>query len=139
MMNELSSTRRNTDGRRAGACASAFEDAIIAERGLFMEANNNMNVPYIVYEAMLEKEDRQQRRMVVIIILLIVLLVASNLVWVYEWNQYDYIETETETETESIELDADDGGNANYIGRDGSITNGSSEGDQNQDQDEDKE
>lgn len=91
-----------------------------------MEANKNKNVPYIVYEAMLEKEDRQQRRMVIIIILLIVLLVASNLIWVYEWTQYDYVETETETET--IELDADDGGNANYIGRDGEIVNGRSEG-----------
>jgi len=83
------------------------------------------NVPYIVYEAMLEKEDRQQRRLVAIIILLIVLLVASNSLWVYEWNQYDY--TDTETTTEEIELDADDGGTANYIGRDGEIINGSGE------------
>lgn len=125
----------NNLGRRAGACASALDNAIIAERGYLMEANNNMNVPYIVYEAMLEKEDRQQRRMVVIIILLIVLLVASNLVWVYFWNQYDYVETETSTE--EIELDADDGGNANYIGRDGLISNGSSEGNEDHNQNED--
>lgn len=95
-----------------------------------MEANKNKNVPYIVYEAMLEKEDRQQRRMVIIIILLIVLLVASNIIWIYEWNQYDYVDTETE----SIDLDADDGGNANYIGGSGEIVNGSDKS--NEDKDE---
>ena len=100
-------------------------------RGLHME-NKNMNVPYIVYEAMLEKEDRQQRRMVIIIILLIILLVISNLVWVYEWNQFDYVDEN------SVEVEADDGGNANYIGRDGDITNGESEGDKAQESSETK-
>lgn len=86
------------------------------------EEQNRMNIPYIVYEAMLDREDRQQRRMVTIIILLILLLVASNLVWVYEWNQYDYVDSE------SVELEADDGGNANYIGNNGEIYNGEGEG-----------
>lgn len=94
--------------------------------------SKNRNVPYIVYESMLEKEDRQQRRLVAIIILLVVLLVASNALWVYEWNQYDY----ADTTTEEIELDADDGGNANYIGRDGEIINGS--GESTQDNNENK-
>lgn len=96
---------------------------------------DNMNIPYIAYEAMLEKEDRQQRRMVAIIILLVVLLVLSNALWVYEWNQYDYVDTETE-ET-SVELDAE-GGNANYIGRNGKIINGSSESDEEENTNEDK-
>lgn len=95
-----------------------------------MEANNNMNVPYIVYEAMLEKEDRQQRRMVIIIILLIVLLVASNVIWIYYWNQYDYVETETQ----QIDIDGGDGGNANYIGGNGEIVNGSDKSDEDQDE-----
>ena len=91
------------------------------------EEQNSMSIPYIVFESMLDRGDRQQKRMVAIIILLIVLLVASNLVWVYEWNQYDYVDSE------SIELDADDGGNANYIGRDGEIYNGEGQGDKNED------
>lgn len=95
-----------------------------------MEANKNKNVPYIVYEAMLEKEDRQQRRMVIIIILLIVLLVVSNIIWIYEWNQYDYVDTETE----SVDLDADDGGNANCIGGSGEIVNGSDKSDKDKDE-----
>lgn len=89
-----------------------------------MEAKNK-NIPYIVYEAMLEKEDRQQRRMVVIIILLITLLVASNTFWVYEWNQYDYVDEEMT----DIDVKADDGGTANYIGRNGDITNGENKSD----------
>ena len=105
-----------------------IEDDKIGKRGGNMEAKNK-NVPYIVYESMLEKEDRQQRRMVIIIILLIVLLVASNSLWVYEWTRYDYVDEETE----SVELDAEDGGNANYIGRNGRIVNGTSESDQDED------
>jgi hypothetical protein len=87
------------------------------------EKTTPKSVPFIVYESMLEKEDRQQRRMVIIIILLILLLVASNALWLYEWNQYDYIETDTE-----IEVDSEGGGSANYIGRNGDITNGQSNG-----------
>ena len=77
---------------------------------------NGMNVPYIAYESMLAKEERQQRRLVIIIIILIVLLVASNIVWIVAWNQYDYVDDYTE-------IDAGYG-NANYIGDDGDINNG---------------
>ena len=90
---------------------------------------NPKSVPFVVYESMLEKEDRQQRRLVAIIILLIALLVASNALWIYEWNQYDYIDEDTE-----IEVNSDGGGSANYIGRNGDITNGQSNG-ENEDMD----
>lgn len=46
-----------------------------------MEAKNR-NIPFIAYEAMLEREDRQQRRMIAIIAIVIGLLVASNGFWV---------------------------------------------------------
>lgn len=48
-----------------------------------------------------------------IILILLILLFASNMLWLYEWTQYDYVTVSTEG-----------GGNANYIGRDGDITNG---------------
>ena len=85
---------------------------------------NPKSVPFVVYESMLEKEDRQQRRLVIIILLLIVLLIGSNCLWIYEWNQYDYVEDTTE-----IEVDSEGDGIANYIGRNGDITNGESESD----------
>lgn len=77
------------------------------------------NVPFLVFESMLEKEDRQQRRLVVIIVILILLLVASNGLWLYEWNQYEYIEDSVE-----VKVDSEGEGIANYIGEDGDITNG---------------
>ena len=85
--------------------------------------DKNMSVPYIVYESMLDKEDRQQRRLVYVIIMLVVLLVVTNVIWLVAWNQYDYVDDY------SVELDGGDGGNANYIGQDGEIYNGTSEGD----------
>lgn len=77
---------------------------------------NDMNIPYIAYESMLAKEERQQRRLIVVIITLIVLLVTSNVIWIIAWNQYDYVD-------EYTKIDAGDG-NANYIGEDGNINNG---------------
>ena len=46
------------------------------------------------------------------------LLVLTNGMWLWTWNQYDYVEDYTSVE-------ADDGSNANFIGGDGDITNGS--------------
>jgi len=46
-----------------------------------MEAKNR-NIPFIAYEAMLEREDRQQRRLIAIIAVSIGLLVASNGFWI---------------------------------------------------------
>jgi len=87
------------------------------------ENQNNLNVPYIVFESVLDKQDRQQKRIIMvmggIIIVLILLVVISNALWFYEWNQYDYVYTESD-----IEVESDDGGNANYIGRNGDIYNG---------------
>lgn len=52
-----------------------------------------------------------------IIIILIVCLAVSNILWVVYFNQYDY--------TTSEEITTLDGtGTNNYIGNDGSITNG---------------
>lgn len=86
-----------------------------------MEKNDVFTIPLIVYEAMLDKEDRQQKRLIFIIALLIVLLVASNCFWLYEYSQYEY-------EVEKIEVDGKDGGNANYIGNNGDIFNGEDHG-----------
>ena len=56
-------------------------------------------------------------------ILVIVLLFVSNMVWVYEWMSYDYVEV-----GEDIMIESGDRGNANYIGNDGSIINGEDNG-----------
>ena len=83
-------------------------------------------IPYIVYESMLAKEDAQQKRMVYVIDIeaviswaVIALLVANEYHWRQLWNEYDYVD-----EDYSIDVDANSGGNANYIGNDGDIYNG---------------
>ncbi len=86
-----------------------------------MNDNDKNMIPYIAYESMLDKEDRQQRRLVYVIIALVILLVVTNVIWLVAWNQYDYVDEY------EVELDSGDGGNANYIGQDGDIYNGESE------------
>lgn len=57
------------------------------------------------------------KRLLVVVIVLIFLLFASNAIWLYEWNQYDYTD---------VTVDSGDGGNANYLGTgaNGVINNG---------------
>ncbi len=94
-----------------------------------MEENKNMNVPYIVYEGAMARSERTIKRLIVIIIIIISMLFASNAIWLYFWNQYEYVE-----EYEQIDFDSGDGGNNNYIGRDlinGEINNGTNEDNKN--------
>ena len=90
-------------------------------------------VPYFAYESMLVKDDRQHKRMLgviigqmIVIIILIIMLVLSNLYWVYQWSQYDYVDEY------EVEVDSEGEGNANYIGEDGDIYNGTSESNKTQ-------
>lgn len=89
-----------------------------------MEVNTPENVPYIVHEAAMARNERNVKRMVVALVAAIVLLFASNALWLWEWMQYDYSGEEI-----IVEQDTTDGGNANYIGNDGDIVNGLPEGD----------
>ena len=94
-----------------------------------MAEREPVTVPFIVYESVTEKADRQQKRLIVIIGILIGLLFLTNALWLIAWNSYDYVDDY------SVELEADDGGNANYIGRDGDINNGKGNGTQETEQD----
>lgn len=72
-------------------------------------------VPYVVYEGTMARFERTIKRLIIVIIIVIVALFASNAMWIYEWNQYDYSD---------VTIGSDGGGNANYIGESGRITNG---------------
>lgn len=89
---------------------------MLREGGTITQNNENskLTIPYIVYESMLDKEDRQQRRLVYVIILLIALLVVSNVIWLVAWNQYDYVDDYTEIDSGN--------GVVSYIGEDGNIS-----------------
>lgn len=74
-------------------------------------------VPYIVYEGTIARFERTVRRLIIVLAVTILLLFASNALWIYEWNQYDYSD---------VTVDSQDGGNANYmgVGASGVINNG---------------
>ena len=93
------------------------------------EQNDNIVMSRIAFERMQAKDERNDRWRNIIIILLILLLVATNVIWIVAWNSYDYVDDY------SVDVDAGDGGNANYIGNDGDIYNGTSNSTQTQEQD----
>ena len=82
-----------------------------------VEVKTPENVPYIVHETAMARNERNVKRMVVALVAAIALLFASNALWLWAWNSYDY-------SSEEIIIDSQDGGNANYIGNDGDIVNG---------------
>ena len=82
--------------------------------------DEKMTVPYVVYESSMTRMERQIKRLVIALIIAIVMTCISNLAWLYMWNSYEYVGESTVT--------VEGEGNANYIGNDGDITNGESEG-----------
>ena len=53
------------------------------------------NVPYIAHEAEVARLERMIKRLVQVIIICIALMFASNALWLYYWNQYEYVGEET--------------------------------------------
>lgn len=90
-----------------------------------MENNDNIVMSRIAFERMQSKDERNDKWRNLTIIILIVLLVVTNAMWLWAWNQYDYVDDYTS-------IEADDGSNANYIGHNGDITNGGTDNTQTQ-------
>ena len=88
---------------------------------------NAIIVSYVVHEGEMARMERSNRRLFILLIIAIVLLFVSNAFWIKAWTDYDY-------SSNSIDLSTDGGGNANYIGGNGDVTNGeSTSADKNQD------
>lgn len=80
-------------------------------------ADADNRVPFIVYEGTVARFERTIKRLIILIGITILLLFASNAIWLYEWNLYDYQE---------VTVDSQDGSNANFMGAgaSGVINNG---------------
>lgn len=74
------------------------------------------SVPYSVHELSIASAERQIKRLWIALIVAVCLLFASSAIFAYAWLQYNY---------ESYEITSDGDSNANYIGQDGNIYNGS--------------
>ena len=84
------------------------------------------NVPYIVHESESARAERHIKRLIIALVICIALLFISNMIWLHEWTAFDFTK-------DTITVDSNDGGNANYVGEDGDITNGESKSEQNTD------
>ena len=84
----------------------------------YSKADDN-RVPFIVYEGTIARFERTIRRLLMLVGITTLLLFATNAIWIYEWNQYDY---------EDVSIENQDGGNANYIGASGVINNAENSG-----------
>lgn len=87
-----------------------------------MENDNNIIMSKYAFERMQAKDERNDRWRNITIIILIILLVVTNAMWLVAWNQYDYVDDY------SIDVASDGGGDANYIGNNGDINYGESDG-----------
>ena len=54
-------------------------------------------VPYIVYESAQARSERTIKKLIIALIISILLLCISNLIWLREWTQYDYIGNDSDT------------------------------------------
>ena len=72
--------------------------------------DDKMYVPYIVYEGEMARQERHVKRLVVMLAVMLVLFFASNMAWLYVWNQYEYVD-----ETTTIDAQQD-GEGVNIVG-----------------------
>ena len=94
------------------------------------KSRENVSVPYIIYEGEMARNERHIRRLIIALIVSISVILFSNLAWLKAWTMYDY----SSDETTSVELSTDGGGNANYVGNDGDIVNGTNTSTENENQ-----
>lgn len=77
--------------------------------------DDKVYVPYIVYEGEMARQERQTKRLIVMLIIMLVLFFASNMAWLYVWNQYEYVDS-TETTSATTIKATQDGEGVNIVG-----------------------
>ena len=81
-----------------------------------MERND---IPYIAFEAEMARHERTIKRLLIALVAAIALLFASNVAWLWFFNQFDII-------GDTVQLESNEAGNASYMGGSGVIDNGRS-------------
>jgi hypothetical protein len=59
--------------------------------------DEKVNVPYVVHEADMARMERGNKRLSVLASILVALLFITNALWVWLWNQYEYVDSEITT------------------------------------------
>lgn len=78
------------------------------------------DIPYVVYESTCARAERQHKRLIIALVICLIMVFVSNALWLYAWMQYDY-------SGEEVTVEGTDG-IASYIGGNGGIINGASDG-----------
>lgn len=87
--------------------------------------DRQVQVPYIVHESAMARQERTVKRLWIVVILLIVLLVGSNIGWLAYESQFEDVITIQEVEQDT------DGGNNSFVGGDYYGTSKSTDNDKN--------
>ena len=74
---------------------------------------NEINVPYIAYEAELSRMERMNRRLWIVVLVLIAALIVTNAAWLYYENPFEDVSVSQEVQQET----SGDGDNS-FIGGD---------------------
>ena len=53
--------------------------------------NEQMTVPYIVFEGSMARSERHIKRLVIALVISVVATLFTNLAWLYLWNSYEYV------------------------------------------------
>lgn len=81
------------------------------------ENNDNIIMSRIAFERMQAKDERNDMWRNRIIVFLIIILVLTNGLWLYFWNQYDYVSeeyTEVEASQDGSGINLVSGGDIDY-------------------------
>ena len=66
-------------------------------------------IPYIAYESEMARHERTIKRLLVALVISAILLFASNVAWLWFFNQFDIT-------GDTVQLDSTEEGNASYMG-----------------------
>ena len=80
-------------------------------------AEKPLSVPYVVYSDTVSNDQWVIKKLIIALVIVVCLLFASNLAWLWAWQQYDYSSTETTLESDGNSI-------ANYTGGDGGVVYG---------------
>ena len=76
-------------------------------------------ISYVVFEGQMARNERLVKRLIVVIIILVAMVFASNAIWLYAWNQYEYVSEDTSFTYDYMQ----DGRGINIIGNLNEVTN----------------
>lgn len=84
-----------------------------------MENNEMLTVPYVVHRDAIAHDRWLIKRLTLVIVITVALMFISNALWLYFWNQYEFVSDDSITTVDSV-----GSGIANYTGGDGGVNYG---------------